>query len=66
MKTKSALADSPRLDRQITQAKAALRQLRDTLADLDDRRELARAKKRSTGKHSANWDSVKTELGFEF
>ncbi len=37
VKTKSTRAGSPRLDRQITQAKAVLRQLRDTLEDLDDR-----------------------------
>jgi len=66
VKAKSAPAGPPRLDRQIAQAKAVLRQLRDTLEDLDDRRELARAKKRNAGKPGANWDSVKKELGFEF
>ena len=53
------------LDRQIAQAKAVLRQLRDTLEDLDDRRELARAKKRNAGKPGAPWRSVKKELGLE-
>ncbi|MFZ2643316.1 MAG: hypothetical protein WA117_20165 [Verrucomicrobiia bacterium] len=66
VKTKSAPAGSPRLDRQIARAKVVLRQLRDTLEDLDDRRELAHAKKRNAGKPGANWDSVKKELGFEF
>jgi len=39
-----ALRRRPNLDRQIAQAKAVLRELRDTLEDLDDRRELARAR----------------------
>jgi len=43
-KRKTASARRPDLDRQIAEAKAVLRQLRDTLEDLDDRRELARAK----------------------
>jgi hypothetical protein len=54
------------LDRQIAAAKTVLRQLRDTLEDLDDRREIARAKKRNTGKAGTNWEAVKQELGFEF
>lgn len=66
LKTKTVPVGSPRLDRQIAQGKAVLRQLRDTLEDLDDRRELARAKTRNAGKPGANWDSVKKELGFEF
>ena len=43
-----------------------LRALRDTLEDLDDRRELARAKKRNGGKAGADWESVKKEFGFDF
>ncbi len=54
------------LERQIGQAKAVLRELRDTLEDLDDRRELARAKKRNGGKQGTDWEFVKKELGFEF
>ena len=34
--------------------------------DLDDRRELAWAKKRNAGKPGTNWEAVKKELGFEF
>ncbi len=66
--TKSAGARRPRtdLDRQVAEAKAVLRELRDTLEDLDDRRELARAKKRNSGKPGTDWDIVKTELGLEF
>ena len=66
VKHKTTSARVPELDRQIAEAKAVLRQLRDTLEDLDDRRELARAKKRNADKPGANWDAVKKELGFEF
>lgn len=65
-KRKTAVTRLPDLDRQIAEAKTVLRRLRDTLEDLDDRRELARAKKRNAGKPGTNWESVKKELGFEF
>jgi len=54
------------LDRQVAEAKAVLRQLRDTLEDLDDRRELARAKKRNADKPGTDWETVKKELGLKF
>jgi hypothetical protein len=54
------------LDRQVAQAKAVLRELRDTLEDLDDRRELARAKQRNASKPGTEWEAVKRELGFQF
>ena len=66
VKSKSPSGKPPRLDRQISQAKAVLRQLRDTLEDLDDRRELSRAKKRNQGKPGTDWDTVKKEFGFKF
>ena len=66
VKTKRAAGRSTELDRQIAEAKAVLRRLRDTLEDLDDRRELARAKKRNAGKPGTNWEAVKKELGFDF
>ena len=65
-KRKTASVRRPDLDRQIAEAKTVLRQLRDTLEDLDDRRELARAKKRNAGKPGTNWEVVKKELGFDF
>ena len=65
-KRKTASVRRPDLDRQIAEAKTVLRQLRDTVEDLDDRRELARAKKRNAGKPGARWEAVKEELGFEF
>lgn len=61
-----ALRRRPNLDRQIAQAKAVLRELRDTLEDLDDRRELDRARQRNAGKRGTEWEAVKKELGFDF
>ena len=43
-----------------------LRELLDTLEDLDDHRELARAKKRNGAKTGANLESLKKEVGFDF
>jgi mRNA-degrading endonuclease RelE of RelBE toxin-antitoxin system len=54
------------LNRQVAEAKAVLRRLRDTLEDLDDRRELARAKKKNGGKAGTSWDAVKKEFDFKF
>ena len=65
-KRKTASARLPDLDRQIAEAKTVLRRLRDTLEDLDDRRELARAKKRNASKPGTDWEAVKKELGFDF
>ena len=66
VKIKSRPANWPDVDRQVRQAKVVLRELRDTLEDLDDRRELARAKKRNAGKPGTDWESVKKELGLVF
>jgi hypothetical protein len=63
---KTRTAKSPNLDKQVTEAKAVLRRLRDTLEDLDDRRDLARAKKKNAGKSGTSWAAVKKELGLEF
>ena len=54
------------LDRQITEAKTVLRQLRDSLEDLEDRRELAGAKERNAGKPGSDWKTVKKEFEFDF
>jgi hypothetical protein len=66
VKTQNSPARLPDLNRQVRQAKTVLRELRDTLENLDDRRELARAKKRNGGKTGADWVSVKKEFGFDF
>lgn len=65
-KRKTRPATGQDVDRQIRDAKTVLRKLRDTLEDLDDRRELARAKKRNAGKPGTNWASIKKEFGFDF
>ena len=62
LKRQSELA---RLQRQITKGKAVLRELRDTLEDLDDRLELARAIKRNGNKPGIPWAQAKKELGLD-
>ena len=62
MKRPSELA---RLQRQINKGKAVLRELRDTLEDLDDRLELARAIKRNGNKPGIPWEQAKKELGLD-
>ncbi len=42
--------DSINLDKEIRRGKAVLRELKAALADLEDRRDLAAAKKRNAGK----------------
>jgi hypothetical protein len=51
------------LNAQIRQAKAILRQLQETLEDLDDRMMLAKAKKKNAGKPGLPWRDVAKELG---
>lgn len=51
------------LDKQIRRAKAVLRELKATLEDLEDRRELAAAKKRNAGKPGTSLRQAAKELG---
>lgn len=51
------------IDRQIKQARAVLRELRETLEDLEDHRALAKAKKRNAGKPGTPWEVAAKELG---
>jgi hypothetical protein len=51
------------LDKQIRRAKAVLRELKATLEDLEDRRELAAAKKRNAGKPGTSLRQDAKELG---
>lgn len=51
------------LDRQIRRGKAVLRELRAALEDLEDRRELAAAKKRNAGKPGTSLRDAAKELG---
>lgn len=55
----------PDLDPLIARAKAVLHQLRDTLEDLEDRRDLTRAKQKNAGKPGTDWKTVKKELGLD-
>ena len=57
---------NPELRRQLTEGKALLRELRDTLEDLEDRIELARAKKRNRGRPGTAWEQAKKEFGWNF
>jgi hypothetical protein len=65
-KKKSRAVKRPNVDLQIRHAKIVLRELRTTLDDLEDRRDLARAKARNAGKPGVSWESVKKEFGFDF
>jgi len=51
------------LDKQIRRGKAVLRELRAALEDLEDRRELAAAKKRNAGKPGTSLRDAAKELG---
>lgn len=51
------------LNEQVRKAKAVLRELRDALEDLEDRRDLAAAKKRNHGKSGIPWKQAAKELG---
>ena len=59
-KSKSTVAD---IDKQIRRGKAVLRELKTTLEDLEDRRELAAARKRNEGKPGTSLRQVAKELG---
>ena len=60
LKTKPAVVD---IDRQIRRGKAVLRELKATLEDLENRRELAAAKKRNAGKPGTSLREAARELG---
>ncbi len=51
------------LERQIRRGKALLRELKATLKDLEDRRELAAAKRRNAGKPGTSLRQAAKELG---
>jgi len=61
VKAKPVSAD---LDKQIRRGRALLRELKATLEDLEDHRELAAAKKRNAGKPGIPLRQVAKELGF--
>jgi hypothetical protein len=53
------------LDEKIRLGKALLRDLREALEDLEDRRDLAAAKKRNAGKPGTPWREAAKELGID-
>ena len=57
-------SQSPELEKQIRRGKALLRELKATLEDLEDHRELAAAKKRNAGKPGTGLRDAAKELGF--
>ena len=59
LKTKSSID----LEKQIRRGKAILRELRASLEDLEDRRELSAAKKRNAGKPGTSLRDAAKELG---
>ena len=65
-KAKSAVVDRPsaaNIDKQIRRGKAVLRELKTALEDLEDRRELAAAKKRNAGRPGTSLRQATKELG---
>ena len=60
LKTKPSVMD---IEKQIRRGKAVLRELKATLEDLEDRRELAAAKKRNAGKPGTSLLQAAKELG---
>ena len=60
LKTKPSVVD---IEKQIRRGKAVLRELKATLEDLEDRRELAAAKKRNAGKAGTSLRDAAKELG---
>ena len=50
------------LDKQLAQAKTLLRQLRETVADIEDARTIERAKRANGHKPRIPWSQVKKEL----
>lgn len=60
LKAKPTASD---IDKQIRRGKAVLRELKATLEDLEDRRELGAAKKRNGGKPGTSLRQAARELG---
>jgi hypothetical protein len=65
-KRKGRIPARANLDIKIRHAKIVLRDLRAVLEDLEDRRDLARAKARNAGKAGVSLQAAKRELGLDF
>lgn len=53
------------LDKQVAQATSLLRQMRDTIEDIEDARTIERVKKAHGHKPRIPWSRVKKELGLD-
>jgi len=53
------------LDKQVAQATSLLRQMRDTIADIEDARTIERVKKAHGHRPRIPWSRVKKELGLD-
>ena len=53
------------LNKQLAQAKALLRQMRETVEDIEDARTIERAKRANRGKPRIPWAQVKKESGLD-
>jgi hypothetical protein len=56
---------SAQLDRQIIQARALMRKMRETIEDIEDAQTIERAKKANGKKPRMPWTEVKKELGLD-
>lgn len=59
-------ADWKRLNQQVAQAKALLREMRETIEDIEDARISERAKQANGSKPRVPWSEIKREFGFDF
>ncbi|MGA2853752.1 MAG: hypothetical protein ABSE90_06460 [Verrucomicrobiota bacterium] len=58
-------ANWTQLDKQLTQAKSLLRQMRQTVEDVEDARTIERAKRAHGAKPRIPWSEVKKEVGLD-
>ena len=54
------------LNAQVTQAKILLRQMRETIEDIEDARIIEQAKRANGNRARIPWSHVKKEFGFDF
>lgn len=54
------------LNQQVTQAKALMKRMRETIEDIEDARIIEQAKRANGNKPRIPWSQVKKEFGFDF
>jgi hypothetical protein len=70
MSKAASISDKPpgnwtQLNKQLAQAKALLREMKETVRDIEDARTMERAKKSNANKARIPWAQVKRELGLD-